>query len=105
LQELYLSNLFFLLGFLQDNGVPMNFGTKDVYNGYLDLAVIHDDQSEILKLVVIGLYQFISVQQKQFKAWVDKQKDKHSHRSIEELVKQHISKPIFEREIDIIESK
>jgi len=57
--------------FLYDNGVAMNFGSKEVYECDMDLAIIHDDPGEILKLVVIGLYQFISVQQSQFKAWVE----------------------------------
>ena len=41
----------------------MDLGSRDIYNGDFDLASVHDDQSELLKLVIIGLYQFIAVQQ------------------------------------------
>lgn len=53
---LYLNNLAYILQFLNDNGVVARFSHKEIYDCDIDLMIIQDDQSELLKLIVISFY-------------------------------------------------
>ncbi|CAD8188365.1 unnamed protein product [Paramecium pentaurelia] len=98
----YLSNLLYILQFLNDNGVMAKFNYKEIYQQDLNLMVIQDDQSELLKMIVISFYQFIVAQQSYFKQWYNQECNTTQKKQLEDLL-QIISKAIYTREIELIE--